>query len=553
MTMRVATYSRYSSDLQRDSSIDDQKHLCRSYCERQGWEIVQEYSDHALSGTTMLGRSGLVALLEAAQERRFDAIVTEAIDRISRDQSDLFYIAKRLEFVGIQIVTPHHGFVDDIGLSVHGIVSSMFVANLRQKVKRAHGGVLRQGRLPGPPVFGYERGDNPGEWRIKGEEAGIVRQIYERFAEGHSAQKIADDLTAAGIPSPKGRVWNRSTISDRINARPGILGNPIYRGRPRWNLTKKVRAPDGRRVSRPADPSEHVELHLPHLQIIDDVLFEAVTAMRERRTAQWMPNGRTRRQPVPRTFDSPLTGLFRCSHCGGHMVIGAAEQGRKRVVCSNARRSVLACPSLHYYRIDKLEDATFDVLFSFFDDPDVTMTYIRGYVQKRRELAEEAKRGEAQTRKRLTDVKASIMRFIAALDRGSMPEDFIHEKLQQLEAERVDLERRLADAESAQAEYPLARLHSEAWVRAGQSLTNLRAALADPVQAAQARADFRAIVESITVYPTPPRQNYRVLVNTRVGVLLGLEPLPAVRSPAEMAADAGVTSASCVHAASAAP
>ena len=79
MTMRVATYSRYSSDLQKDSSIDDQKHLCREFASRQGWEIVQEYSDHALSGTTMLGRAGLIALLESAQEGRFDIIVTESL------------------------------------------------------------------------------------------------------------------------------------------------------------------------------------------------------------------------------------------------------------------------------------------------------------------------------------------------------------------------------------------------------------------------------------------------------------------------------------------
>jgi DNA invertase Pin-like site-specific DNA recombinase len=243
--LRAATYSRFSSDMQRDSSIEDQKHLCRSYCERQGWEVGEEFSDRALSGTTMLGRAGLIALLEAAQAQRYDVIVVEAIDRVSRDQADLFFISKRLEFAGVRIATVHDGFIDDIALSVHGIVAAQFVKNNREKVRRSHLGLLRQGRLPGPPVYGYSRGENPGEWRINEDEAAIIRHIYERFAGGHSAQKIADDLTAAGTPSPKGGVWNRSTISDRITARPGILGNPIYRGRPRWNLTKKVRSPDG--------------------------------------------------------------------------------------------------------------------------------------------------------------------------------------------------------------------------------------------------------------------------------------------------------------------
>jgi DNA invertase Pin-like site-specific DNA recombinase len=205
MPLRAVSYSRFSSDQQKDSSIDDQQALCAACCERQGWTIVQEYHDRALSGTTMLGRAGLIALLEAAERREFDLVVTEGIDRISRDKADLAYINKRLEFVGIQIATPHHGVIDDIGMSVHGIVSSMFVRNLRGKVKRSHSGLLRQGRLPGPPLFGYERGDGPGEWRINEEQAAIVRRIYEAFANGDSAQRIADSLNADGILSPQRR------------------------------------------------------------------------------------------------------------------------------------------------------------------------------------------------------------------------------------------------------------------------------------------------------------------------------------------------------------
>jgi site-specific DNA recombinase len=43
--MKVAVYARYSSDIQRDTSIADQLRLCRLFAERQGWTIEQEYSD----------------------------------------------------------------------------------------------------------------------------------------------------------------------------------------------------------------------------------------------------------------------------------------------------------------------------------------------------------------------------------------------------------------------------------------------------------------------------------------------------------------------------
>ena len=63
--MKVALYARYSSDNQRDASIADQLRVCRAYAERQGWSICEEYTDHAVSGATLL-RAGFQALMRDA-------------------------------------------------------------------------------------------------------------------------------------------------------------------------------------------------------------------------------------------------------------------------------------------------------------------------------------------------------------------------------------------------------------------------------------------------------------------------------------------------------
>lgn len=66
--MKVAIYARYSSDNQRDASIADQLRICREFAARQGWTVVQESTDHAISGANLL-RSGFQALMREALNR----------------------------------------------------------------------------------------------------------------------------------------------------------------------------------------------------------------------------------------------------------------------------------------------------------------------------------------------------------------------------------------------------------------------------------------------------------------------------------------------------
>ncbi len=88
MSTRVAIYARYSSENQRDESIEDQIRLCRARAEREGWTVIETYSDHALSGATA-GRPHLQALMAGAARGRYDVVLAEALDRVSRDQEHM--------------------------------------------------------------------------------------------------------------------------------------------------------------------------------------------------------------------------------------------------------------------------------------------------------------------------------------------------------------------------------------------------------------------------------------------------------------------------------
>ena len=84
---RVALYARYSSDHQREESIADQHRICREFAAREGWTVVAEHSDAAVSGASLL-RPGFQALMREALGGRVDVVLAESLDRFSRDQED---------------------------------------------------------------------------------------------------------------------------------------------------------------------------------------------------------------------------------------------------------------------------------------------------------------------------------------------------------------------------------------------------------------------------------------------------------------------------------
>ncbi|MGO4910638.1 recombinase family protein, partial [Pseudorhodobacter sp. W20_MBD10_FR17] len=95
--LRAVIYARFSTDMQRDASIDDQIRSCREHAARQGLEVVDTYFDKAVSGASLM-RSGIQKLLRDAQGRAFEVVLSEGLDRLSRNQADIASIYQKLQF-----------------------------------------------------------------------------------------------------------------------------------------------------------------------------------------------------------------------------------------------------------------------------------------------------------------------------------------------------------------------------------------------------------------------------------------------------------------------
>src|SRR5436190_10900002 len=281
---RAVIYARYSSDLQKDRSIEDQFAICRTLAQRENLDVLQEYADRAKSGATLFDRESLIELMGHAKERRFDVLVVESLDRLSRDQEDLAGMFKRLTFYGVEIRTHNEGATTPMHIGIRGLVGSMFLADLGAKVKRGQGGRVREGKFPGSVTYGYRAvPGKPGEREIDPEQAEIVRRIFREYIAGKTTRKIATDLNRDGIRSPGGTLWNHVYIGlNQSKNGTGMLINPLYRGELTWNQARAVINPDtGKKLKRAAEEADIMRTAVPHLRIIDDETWNAAQAMRK--------------------------------------------------------------------------------------------------------------------------------------------------------------------------------------------------------------------------------------------------------------------------------
>jgi site-specific DNA recombinase len=85
--MRAVVYARYSSENQRDASIEDQLRQCQAFLVGKSWTFVRAYEDHAMSGASAF-RPAYQQMREDSRAGAFDVAVAVSLDRFSRDQED---------------------------------------------------------------------------------------------------------------------------------------------------------------------------------------------------------------------------------------------------------------------------------------------------------------------------------------------------------------------------------------------------------------------------------------------------------------------------------
>jgi site-specific DNA recombinase len=486
--MRVALYARYSDDKQRAASIDDQLRDCRAYAARQGWHVVATFSDAAISGASLL-RPGVQSLLRCALAGDVDVVLTEALDRLSRDQEDTAGLFKRLRFAGVQLVTISEGEISHLHVGLKGTMNALYLIDLADKTRRGLRGRVEAGKSGGGVCYGYRvvRTLDPeayGERAIDEGQAAVVRRIFRAFVEGTAPKAIARMLNAEGVPGPRGVAWSPSTIHGHASRGTGILNNELYIGRLVWNRQRFVKDPDtGRRVARLNPKDAWVTTDVPHLRIVDDALWDAAKARQAaaRRNAQ---TGIVRNRRPKYLF----SGLTKCATCGGGFILSSRDQ----LVCFNARERG-TCGNRRKIGRQEVEERVLRAMRERLFDRECFEEFCRAYTKEMTRLRRELLAEAAGAKRELATTERKIKEILRALSDGYRCESW--------KAELLELEARKAELARLTTAPELPALHPAMADAFRAKAETLAAGLLDDERHDAARQALRGFIEKIVIPP----------------------------------------------------
>lgn len=242
MAMRAVIYTRVSSDpLATGRSVEQQEAECRQVCERNGWTVVQVFTDNDRSASrhARKDRPAYAQVKQRIAEGQADVLVLWEGSRAQRDLRD--YLKLRDLCAERGVLYCYSGKVHDLTRTddrfttgLDALLAEREADLTRDRVLRAVRANMASGKPFGRLLYGYRRTyDDRGQFLEQvphDEQAPVVREAARRVMAGESCRAIALDLNARGITAPAGGQWDLTQIK-RLVIRPAYAGLKVHHGK----------------------------------------------------------------------------------------------------------------------------------------------------------------------------------------------------------------------------------------------------------------------------------------------------------------------------------
>ena len=363
ITPRAVLYARFSSDNQREESIEAQLRAMHEFCSRNSIVIMHEYCDRAKSATTD-DRPEFLKMIAASKEGDFDFAIVHKLDRFSRNRYDSAYYKRELKKNGVQLLSVLEQMDDSpesiILESVLEGMSEYYSKNLAREVMKGMRESAMDCRYIGGWIpYGFRVDPQTRRYIINEYEAEAVRMIFRDVADGCGYNVVLNKLNSLGYRTRLGNTFSKETLYE-------MLRNEKYNG---VYVFSRAASKDelGRRNNHRDKPIED-QIRIPGgmPKIVDDETFARVQSILASRKRHGRRTGK-------RTY--LLTGMVFCGLCGyrycGDAMQTGGEKNRSVIgtyFCNNRKNhGAHACGNQNIHQqpleelvLRKIEEIVFD-------------------------------------------------------------------------------------------------------------------------------------------------------------------------------------------------
>ena len=411
--MTAVIYARYSSDNQREESIEGQIRECTAYAEKNGITVVKHYIDRALSAKTD-NRPDFQQMIKDSEKRLFDIVLVWKLDRFARNRYDSAHYEYQLERNHVKLVSATEPISDSpAGIMVKSMLTGMaeyYSAELSEKVVRGMTENVLKGKYNGGTIPIGFKVDEEKFFQVDPLKAPFVVEAFQRYNDGATMKELMNWLNDSGVTTNRNQKFTYNSVQT-------LLTNKRYIGE---NHFKDIVMPD----SIPA--------------IVDKDLFEEVQQKIKKNS----------RAPARHKAEDDylLTTKLFCGMCGA-MMFGECGTGRNKVVhhyykCATAKR-FKTCKK-KTVRKEWLEDLVIAETMKLIQDDAV----IDAIVAEVMELQEQENTTLPLLEKQMREVENGIENMLNAIQAGVLTNS-TKSRLEKLEAQQKELEVRIAEEKIA--------------------------------------------------------------------------------------------------------
>lgn len=408
--MDVVLYMRYSSDRQNEQSIEGQRHEIEKFCNQNGYTIVGEYIDRALTATKDAEkRLEFQKMIRDSEKKLWQAVIVYKLDRFARNRFDSATYKAKLKKNGVRLISATENISDNPeGIILESVLEGMaefYSKELAQKIRRGmHECALKCNSTGGHISLGYKIVDK--KLVIDETQAPIVRKAFSMYASGSTVADICKVLNNEGYRTKTGSKFNKNSFHT-------MFKNKKYIGQYRFMDVV-------------------IDNGIP--PIIDIDTFNKVQE-RLKKNAQSPARGKA-------IVDYMLSGKLICGHCNS-LLVGTASTshtGRKYFyyTCNEKRNHTCKKKPIRKELIEKavVED-TLKLL-----TPEV-IEYIADLAVKAAENEKKEKTLIPSIENEINAINKSINNLLKLVESGADSTSLVN-RLNELEQNRRNAERRLA-------------------------------------------------------------------------------------------------------------